>query len=98
MKPVHYLLWPVKFFYLFIIVTLRLKMISFSNTFKQRIHNLFVATVGIILILWFMPWRKNQIVLDHHDSLLFFLFGITTLLNVDYIGIVSDRPHEAVTH
>lgn len=68
------------------------KKTKIARFFKIRLEFIFIASVSILLIVVFNPFRKNKIVIHENTKLLLFLFGILILINEDWKMIAKTLP------
>ncbi len=51
---------------------------------KSRVEFIFQMCIAILLIIIFNPWKNNQKMISKEMAILFFVFGLITLLTAEW--------------
>ncbi len=51
---------------------------------KSRVEFIFQMCIAILLIIIFNPWKNNQKLISREMGILFFVFGLITLLTAEW--------------
>ena len=52
------------------------------NNYQQKLHKLFTGSMGILLIILFLPRNKGEVCVDGHTKLYLFIFGVLSIITL----------------
>lgn len=52
------------------------------NNYQQELHKLFTGSMGILLIILFIPKNKGEVCVDGHTKLFLFIFGVLSIITL----------------
>ena len=52
------------------------------NNYQQKLHKLFTGSMGILLIILFLPRNKGEVCVDGHTKLFLFIFGVLSIITL----------------
>ena len=81
MKPYHYFFYTLKFIILIALVLIRFGLIPVNGKYYIIIDSLFKFSLGIFIIIFFL---NNELNVERHDKILFFISGVVLILMIDY--------------
>jgi hypothetical protein len=81
MKPYHYFFYTLKFIILIALVLIRFGLIPVNGKYYIIIDSLFKFSLGIFIIIFFL---NNELNVERHDKILFFISGAVLILMIDY--------------
>ena len=81
MKSYHYFFYILKFIILIAILLTRVGLIPIDGKYYIIIESLFKFSLGIFIIIFF---SNNQLNVERHDRVLFFISAIVLISMIDY--------------
>lgn len=81
MQPYHYFFYILKFIILIAILLMRVGLIPVNGKYYVIIESLFKFSLGIFIIIFF---SNNELNVEKHDRVLFFIAGIVLISMIDY--------------
>ena len=81
MKSYHYFFYILKFIILIAILLMRVGLIPVNGKYYVIIESLFKFSLGIFIIIFF---SNNELNVEKHDRVLFFIAGIVLISMIDY--------------
>ena len=52
------------------------------NNYQQEFHKLFTGSMGILLIILFLPRNKGEVCVNGHTKLFLFIFGVLSMITL----------------
>ena len=81
MQPYHYFFYTLKFIILIAILLMRFGLIPINGKYYVIIESLFKFSLGIFIMIFF---SNNQLNVEQHDRVLFFIAGVVLISMIDY--------------
>jgi hypothetical protein len=81
MKTYHYYFFVLKFIILIAILLSKFGVIPINGKYHIIVDSLFKISLGIFIIIYFL---NNNLNIDNHDRLLFFVSGVILITMVNY--------------
>tara|TARA_B100000508_G_C11402850_1_gene249245 strand:+ start:265 stop:618 length:354 start_codon:yes stop_codon:yes gene_type:complete len=88
----------VKFFYLITLLVnlydIRIQKKTNKPRFKnlqEKLHNIFIICMGIVLVMLFHPFQKEQKITNRHVIIYLFIFGLLSISNIIKIFVQNKQ-------
>ena len=89
MKLYHYIFVALKTVIVLLIILNKVYETNNSHYIEEILEDVFAIYVGLIMLFFFWPYRK-EIILDKHDKLIALSAGTLLLITKNYKQLIKD--------
>lgn len=58
---------------------------------QEKLHNIFMISMGIVLVMLFHPFQKEQKITNKHVIIYLFIFGVLSIANIVKIFLENNK-------